>query len=347
VLAGYAVFGASGGSGAGDAPAARPERYLVHPRDAETGLTLSILPMIHAISYDMLAPADAGRHVELINEHLLGPDGARLFDTPITYHGGPERLFRRAESAAYFGREIGLMYTHAHLRYAEAMARLGRADELLLALAQAHPLDSAGAVPQARPRQSFSYYASSDAVFADRYQADARYPELMNGSVAVEGGWRTYSSGPGIWVGLVVEKLLGVSTLHDVVTIDPVLPADLDGLRATVPVAGRTVTVEYRIGPVGAGVTRVVLNGVELPTEPLSNPYRAPGVRVSLPGFLRLLNPPVDGPKNPLVCAPEKPPKTVETGREGGFSGAETRISVDLAAPTLGDGDDVLLIEVG
>jgi len=31
--------------------------------------------------------------------------------------------FQRAESAAFFGREIALMYTHAHLRYAEALAR--------------------------------------------------------------------------------------------------------------------------------------------------------------------------------------------------------------------------------
>ncbi|MEI6623329.1 MAG: hypothetical protein WCP28_15620 [Actinomycetes bacterium] len=282
VLAGYVVFGAADTEGM----PARPVRYLAHPSDTTTGLRLSILPMIHAISYDMLDPTAAVRHVELINKHLLGPDGARLFDAPITYRGGPERLFRRAESAAYFGREIGLMYTHAHLRYAEAMARLGRADELLLALAQAHPLDSATAVPQAQPRQSFSYYASSDAVFLDRYQADRDYPKLMAGEVAVEGGWRVYSSGPGIWVGLIVEKLLGVRTRADAIEIDPVLPVELDGLRATVPIADRTVTVQYRISRGGAGVSRVLLNGIELPTEPLSNPYRTPGVRVALADFL-------------------------------------------------------------
>ncbi|MEI8082823.1 MAG: hypothetical protein WCI74_13370, partial [Actinomycetes bacterium] len=300
VLAGYVVFGAADTEGM----PARPVRYLAHPSDTTTGLRLSILPMIHAISYDMLDPAAAVRHVDLINQHLLGPDGARLFDAPITYRGGPERLFRRAESAAYFGREIGLMYTHAHLRYAEALARLGRAEELLLALAQAHPLDSATAVPQARPRQSFSYYASSDAVFTDRYQADRLYRELMAGQVAVEGGWRTYSSGPGIWVGLIVEKLLGICTLSDAVSIDPVLPSGLDGLRATVPMAGRVVAVEYRVGAVGSGVRRVLLNGVELPTKPLSNPYRAPGARVSLSEFRRLLKPRADRSNNPLGLGP-------------------------------------------
>ena len=34
------------------------------------------------------------------------------------------KIFRRAESAAFFGREIGLMYVHAHLRYGEALATL-------------------------------------------------------------------------------------------------------------------------------------------------------------------------------------------------------------------------------
>ena len=38
-------------------------------------------------------------------------------DRPLAYHGGPETIFRRAESAAFFGREIGLMYVHSHLRY--------------------------------------------------------------------------------------------------------------------------------------------------------------------------------------------------------------------------------------
>ena len=36
--------------------------------------------------------------------------------------------FPPAESASFFGREIGLMYVHAHLRYGEAMAVLGEAE---------------------------------------------------------------------------------------------------------------------------------------------------------------------------------------------------------------------------
>ena len=38
---------------------------------------------------------------------------------------GLSAIFRRASSSPFFGREIGLMYIHAHLRYCEAAAMLG------------------------------------------------------------------------------------------------------------------------------------------------------------------------------------------------------------------------------
>ena len=66
-------------------------------------------------------------------------------DRPVAYHGGPERVFRRAESAAFFGREIGLMYVHAHLRYGEAMAVLGEAEALWEALRVVNPVSGHGA----------------------------------------------------------------------------------------------------------------------------------------------------------------------------------------------------------
>ena len=38
----------------------------------------------------------------------------------MAYTGGTSRIFKRAESAANFGREVGLQYVHAHIRYIEA-----------------------------------------------------------------------------------------------------------------------------------------------------------------------------------------------------------------------------------
>jgi len=85
--------------------------YLLHPGDRTTGVSYSLLPMIHAIISDLLTPKQAENHLRLIKAHLLGPDGARLFDRPLEYRGGPQHYFQRAETASFFRSEIGLMYT--------------------------------------------------------------------------------------------------------------------------------------------------------------------------------------------------------------------------------------------
>ena len=112
---------------------------LVHPDDTRTGLTYGILPWIHAITSDVLDPEAAQAHLRLVEQHLLGPDGARLFDRPVAYSGGPMTTFQRAEASTFWGREIGLMYVHAHLRYAEALARVGDGAGLLRALVPGQP----------------------------------------------------------------------------------------------------------------------------------------------------------------------------------------------------------------
>src|SRR4029434_8646353 len=152
-----------------------------------------------------------------------------------------QHQFQRAETGTFFGREIGLMYTHAHLRYAEAMAHLGEAEAFFRALRQANPVGLQAVVPNARPRQVNCYTSSSDAVFPDRYQAGARYDEVKTGAVAVEGGWRVYSSGAGIAVRLVRECLLGLRVRSAELEVDPVLPRSLDGLGATLQVGGAWV----------------------------------------------------------------------------------------------------------
>jgi len=271
VLAGYGLFGDDGSI-----------EHLVHPSDQRTGLKYGLLQIIHAISGDLLSPSEARAHLDVIDEHLLGPDGARLFDRPARYHGGPMEVFQRAEASTFFGREIGIMYTHAHLRYAEALARHGDAERLLEALALVNPIGVTDRVPNARPRQSTCYYSSSDATFADRYEAAEHYGEVMAATAPLEGGWRVYSSGPGIFLRLVVECFLGVRRRGDVLEIDPVLPPALDGMAATVPVDGIRLDLAFRVGDRGAGPISVTLNGVVLQTSPLSNPYRPAGVSVDM-----------------------------------------------------------------
>jgi cellobiose phosphorylase len=264
VLAGYAIFEDGGGV-----------RYLLHPSDDRTGVRYSVLAMIHAIQEDMLTPAQAREHLQLIVAHLSGPDGVRLFDRPMAYHGGPQRIFQRAESATFFGREIGLMYTHAHLRYAQALAHVGDAPGFFQALCQANPIGIRSIVPAATLRQANCYYSSSDAAFEDRYQASAEYGRVAQGAIALDGGWRVYSSGAGIALGLIVRCFLGLSCESQLLRVDPVIPSALDGLRVQTSLLGRPIDVSYRIGAAGCGVEEILLNGQVVTFRREPNPHRA------------------------------------------------------------------------
>ncbi len=238
--------------------------------------------MIHAIINDLLTPEQARRHLQIIRDHLLGPDGARLFDRPVQYRGGTQRYFQRAESTSFFGRENGLMYTHAHLRYAEALAHYGDADGFFRALCQANPVGMKELVPPARLRQANCYYSSSDAAFADRYQAYAEYEKVMKGEVPLEGGWRVYSSGAGIATGLIMRCLFGFLQGKTDLVVDPVIPTSLDGLRVRMQLRDGLFDVTYHSSGAGCGPAKVILNGAELHFTRGANPYRTGAARISL-----------------------------------------------------------------
>ena len=263
--------------------------YLLHPRDQQTGLNYSLLPIPHAILSGILTPRQAAHHLALIEAHLLGPDGARLFDKPMRYRGGPMSLFQRAESAAFFGREIGLMYTHAHLRYAEALAHVGRPAAFFEALNLVNPVGLDGRLPGASPRPSHCYYSSSDAAFPDRYAAYADYGRIARGEIAFDGGWRVYSSGPGLAIAILLRSLFGLRPCGDELHIDAVMPTTLDGIAVSLPVEGHASRFTYRVGMRGYGVKAVRLNGVELAGRSLSNPYREAGVALAMSAVRSLL----------------------------------------------------------
>jgi cellobiose phosphorylase len=278
VLTGYALFEEN------------QVRYLLHPQDAVSGVKYSSLAMIHALLEDMLTPGQAREHLRLMDEHLLGPDGIRLFDRPMPYHGGPQRFFQRAESATFFGREIGLMYMHAHLRYAQALARMGEAERFFKALCQANPIGIRSVVRQATLRQANCYYSSSDAAFADRYQASAEYDRIKLGTVGLDGGWRVYSSGAGIALGLIVRRFLGLNLESDALSLDPVIPASLNGLRVELELFGKSLEIAYEIKGAGCGVSAVSINGTDVTFEREVNPYRTGAARVPLAEVRRLLD---------------------------------------------------------
>jgi cellobiose phosphorylase len=274
LLAGYALF---------DGKA--PVRYLLHPRDHSTGVQYSALAMIHAMLEDMLTPEQTRAHLQIIDAHLSGPDGVRLFNRPMAYHGGTQRLFQRAETATFFGREIGLMYMHAHLRYAQAMAHIGASERFFKALCQANPIGLRTVVEPATPRQSNCYYSSSDAAFADRYHASDGYERVARGEIALDGGWRVYSSGAGIALGLIMRRFLGLTLQTQRLELDPVMPPGLDGLRVHTRLGTDAIDVRYRVGPLGCGVRSIELNGTTLAFERRANPHRPGAAEVARPAF--------------------------------------------------------------
>lgn len=285
VVAGYGLVGHDAAVGPG-----QTIDVLLHPRDAQTGVHYSLLPMNRGVISGVFSKEQAAHHAALIERYLKGPDGARLMDRPLRYSGGLQTIFQRAESSTYFGREIGLMYVHEHLRYAEAQARLGQGDALLQALRQAIPVDYAEVVPRGAVRQANCYYSSSDVLFSSRYAADEQYDDVVAGKRALEGGWRVYSSGPGIFVALVVSRLLGLRIEFGQLVIDPVLARSLDGLEAASSFRGRAVVFSYHVQGQGFAPRAITVNGKAAQFDYEDNAYRPGGAVMPLDRFMALLD---------------------------------------------------------
>jgi cellobiose phosphorylase len=198
---------------------------------------------------------------------------------PAKYTGGVSTHFKRAEQAANFGREVGLQYVHAHIRFVEAMAKLGKVDDVWDGLSIINPVGIRQAVPNAERRQSNAYFSSSDGKFNTRYEAQERFKELRDGTAAVKGGWRIYSSGPGIYMNQLISNCLGIRQSQGDLVIDPVIPNRLDGLTFKFEYMNEKVTFTYHLK--GESAMRVLLNGHQMDSEPLLNPYRTGGVRIS------------------------------------------------------------------
>ncbi len=210
---------------------------------------------------------------------------------PMEYRGGVSRYFKRAESAASFGREIGLQYVHAHIRYIEAMATIGRPDAAFRGLMAICPIRPDLDVPAALPRQANAYFSSSDADFTDRRQASRHFGRIRTGRVGVRGGWRVYSSGPGIWINQLISNVLGIRTHFDDVVLDPVLPASADGLTFDFEHAGRPVRYLYHVTGDGFSPREVRVNGRPLPDDRhADNPYRRGGLLISKHAFAEALD---------------------------------------------------------
>lgn len=259
---------------------------LLHPDDKTTGIQYSILPMDRGVISGIFTAEQAEKHQAIIEKHLKGPDGARLMDRPLKYKGGLQTLFQRAESSTFFGREIGIMYVHEHIRYAESLAVTGKADAFVKALRQANPVAYREIVECGDIRQSNCYYSSSDVAFKSRYEADERYNEVLKGDITLRGGWRVYSSGPGIYITLIVSRLLGLRVKTDEIVIDPVIPSSMNGLAAALNFIGHEITFTYRVKENSYSPKSIKINGASVPFMYEENQYRNGGAVFKKDDFL-------------------------------------------------------------
>lgn len=262
---------------------------LLHPSDTRTGIKYSILPMNRGIISEIFTKEQAHFHQDIIDQHLKGPDGARLMNRPLKYKGGIQEIFQRAESSTFFGREIGLMYVHEHIRYAESQARIGNADAFVKALRQAIPVGYRDIVRCGDLRQANCYYSSSDVTFKTRYEADQRYDEIKTGNLTLKGGWRVYSSGPGIYVSMIVSRLLGLRVESARIIIDPVIPISMNGLSASIDILGHKVTFNYVVKNDSFSPKSISLNGKIIAFTYEENKYRKGGAVIASDQFLSLL----------------------------------------------------------
>lgn len=258
-------------------------KLMLHPEDQETGIQYRLLPMTRSMIAELLSPEEAKTHYDLIQNLLLFPDGVRLMNRPASYEGGVSKHFKRAEQASNFGREVGLQYVHAHIRYIEAMAKLGHAEDVWKGLETINPVGIQKVVPNAALRQSNTYFSSSDGNFKTRYDAQEHFEDLRTGDVQVKGGWRIYSSGPGIYMNQLISSSLGIRQAQGDLVLDPVIPVSMDGLQFEYEFAKTKVTFVYHI--TGSPIHRVVMNGAELAAERMTNPYREGGLRISKHNF--------------------------------------------------------------
>ena len=144
---------------------------LLHPRDTRTGLPLPD-PAMTRHHWRTFFSREARRHLALIRRAPAWPGRRRLMDRPATYQAG-RTFFRRAESAAFFGREIGLMYVHAHLPLRRDDGRPWRGRRPLGSDPGHESPRRHGESRTRRAQAAQRYFSSSDAAFYDRYEASA------------------------------------------------------------------------------------------------------------------------------------------------------------------------------
>ncbi|MBU1142821.1 MAG: cellobiose phosphorylase [Firmicutes bacterium] len=254
-------------------------KHIIHPTDQETHMKYRLLPMNRGIISQLFDKNQAHELYQVIKDNLYHPDGVRLMNTTVKYKGGENTYFKRAETSASFGREIGLQYVHAHIRFIEAVAKLGFKEEAWTGLQKINPICIKDVVPNAMHRQANAYFSSSDANFLNRYEAMKDFDKLFTGSIGVKGGWRVYSSGPGIYINQIISNVLGFRKEGNELIIDPQIPNGFNGLELNYVFNQKRITLKYNL----KGLERkVLLNNKPILFTVEDDLYRAGAIHIPL-----------------------------------------------------------------
>ncbi len=243
---------------------------LLHPTDNTTGIEYRLLPINRGIISEMFDNEHIEKGINIIDNKLKCNDGIRLMDKPANYDCGYNTLFQRAEQASTVGREVGLQYVHAHIRYAEAMAKLGKEDRVLFGLNQIQPFDNNKFVKNTMLKQRNAYFSSSEGNFKTRYEFQENFDKLKDGSVEIKTGWRIYSSGPGIYLNQLIRNAFGIKVDADSMKIDPVLPAEFTNTTINYSAFGKAIEFIY----VKADEKSVMINDQEVVAVTSTNKYK-------------------------------------------------------------------------
>ncbi|MEZ8272328.1 cellobiose phosphorylase [Vibrio splendidus] len=264
--------------------------YLLHPSDKNTGIKYRLLPASRSIISETFTPEMAHEHMAMIKEHLVHPDGVRLMDRMAEYKGGKQTYFKRAELAANLGREVGLQYCHAHIRFIEALCKLGDAEAVFDNLYKIIPVGIQDIVPNAEIRQSNAYFSSSDAKFNDRYSAYDNFDKVKAGEVSVKGGWRIYSSGPGIYLNQLISNVFGLRFERGNLVFDPIVSSRLGTVSMDYEIEGKAVKVVVTSSEGQYTPKTIQLNGVDVPFALQPNRYRTGGAVIESGILKSMLN---------------------------------------------------------
>ena len=75
---------------------------------------------------------------------------------------------------------------------------------------------------------------------SDRYQAENNWEDVKAGRIAVDGGWRIYSSGPGLYASVLLRQALGRRRYFGTRSATPLLPTWLEKVTLEMAIEGRS-----------------------------------------------------------------------------------------------------------